>query len=268
METAHKLFKCDLCKYHTKQKQHLRRHKLNKHSLNIVKCDHCNRKFSSKDLLNEHIEIDHKPLSCCFCDFYARNRQALMKHINEKHNIQSVHVMKRKTSKNDQEETSFKRSKSSNQPIDIQQNEDNMSSSLTSDNDMNCNQVEDEPNVGASHNNSQDSDSMLKINNSFPNINNHCAHLVEYRVKLLTVEATTLCRGESKVVNTNCQIEDDLKLCMYLKANKELNLLFQEVFILPQKQTVTVTLTNIDEEVKIIPEQFCVGYLIITHPKQ
>ena len=263
METIHNVFKCNSCKYYTKQKGHLRRHELNKHS-GFVKCNHCNRKFSSKEMLNEHIDRDHQPLSCHFCDFYTRNRQSFLRHIKKMHNSQSTHVMKRNTTKNDPE----KIFNSSNHQIDIQQIEDNTRSTSFSKNDIIYNQVQEESFVRTPENKRQDFDDMLKINSSFPNINNHWSQLVEYRVKLLTVAPTLLHKGECKDVATNCVIEDDLKLCMHLKKNKELNLLFEEVFIIPQKQTVTVKLTNIDEEVKIIPVHFCVGYLIVTHPKQ
>ena len=266
METIHNLYKCDRCNYYTKQKQHLKRHKINKHS-DYVKCNHCNRKFESKELLNDHIESDHQPLSCHFCDFYTRNRKALMRHIKEKHDSHSKYERKRNTPKVDQEENLVKRFKFSNHQKDIQQNEDDISSPLTSDNGINCSQVEEEP-CGASLNNSQDTDSLFKINKSFPIINKHWSQLVEYRVKLLNVESTTLGHGECKVVDTNCMIEDNLNICIYLKRNKELKLLLEEIFITPKKQTVTVKLTNIDEEVKKIPKNFCVGYLIITNPQQ
>lgn len=259
MQTLHNLYKCEFCNYCTKQKQHLKRHKLNIHS-NSVKCNHCNKKFSSNELLSEHIQSFHQPLTCNICDFYTRNKNSLLRHIKEKHDNHSTHEMKRNSEHNYQDTNSVKRYKSLNH-----QNEDNASTAL----DYDMNQVEKEPFIEASQNNGKDSDTtILKINNSFP-FSNTCWNnlLIEYRVKLLTVNPITIEKGKSKIVYTNCMIEEDPEYFMFLKPNKDLNLVFEERFILPQKQTVIVTLTNTSEEVKIIPEQFCVGYLIVSHQK-
>ena len=99
---------------------------------------------------------------------------------------------------------------------------------------------------------------MLKINSSFPTINDSWNQsLIEYRVKLLTVEPITIKEGESKMVLTNCMIEEDCELSMYLKANPDLNLVFEERFLFPLKQTVAVKLSNVDAKLKKIPEFFC-----------
>lgn len=259
METIHNIYKCDLCDYYSKQKQHLKRHKLHKH--NFVKCNHCIRKFATNELRIDHEQNDHQPLNCDFCDFYTRNTKCLLRHIKENHDSKSNHDVKRKTTKNDQEKNYVKRFKSSYYHGDIQRNEDITEN--TSDYGITYNQ--DSPYVGDSVINIQNSDTLLKINNSFPYIKNCWSELVEYRVKLLTVETTTLNKGESQIVSTNCMIDENMKLHMYLKRNKELNLVFEERLILPQKQTVTIKITNIDENVKIIPQNICVGYLIITH---
>ena len=73
----------------------------------------------------------------------------------------------------------------------------------------------------------------MNINNSFPSIQNEglSKSLIEYRVKLLTLEALTFKGGESKVVFTNCVIEEDVEYCMYLKPNPDLNLVCEERFI-------------------------------------
>lgn len=107
---------------------------------------------------------------------------------------------------------------------------------------------------------------LLKINNSFPVFNKGWSQsLIEYRVKLLTLEAITFKGGESKRVVTNCMIEEDRDLSMYVRANPDLNLVCEEKFLLPRKQRVAVKLSNLDGKVKKIPEYFCVGYLIITY---
>lgn len=107
---------------------------------------------------------------------------------------------------------------------------------------------------------------LLKIDQSFPMINKGWSKsLIEYRIKLLTLEPITFKGGESKVVPTNCIIEEDRELSMYLKANPDLNLACEERFIFPQKQTLTVKLSNLDGKVKKIPTHFCIGYLIITY---
>ena len=106
----------------------------------------------------------------------------------------------------------------------------------------------------------------MNIDNSFPLIQNNgwTKSLIEYRVKLLTPEAITFKGGESKVVLTNCTIEEDVELCMYLKMNPDLNLVCEERFIPATKQTIAVKLSNLDGKVKKIPELFCIGYLIIS----
>lgn len=107
---------------------------------------------------------------------------------------------------------------------------------------------------------------IIKINDSFPMINKGWSRsLIEYRVKLLTLKPITFKGGETLLVSTNCTIEEDRDLCMYLKANPDLNLVCEERFIAPQKQTINVKLSNLDAKVKKIPLNFCVGYLIITY---
>ena len=107
---------------------------------------------------------------------------------------------------------------------------------------------------------------ILKIDNSFPMINRGWSKsLVEYRVKLLTLDPITFKAGESKMVTTNCVIDEDRELSMYVKSNPDLGLVCEEKFILPQKQTVSVKLSNVDGKVKKIPAYFCVGYLIISY---
>ena len=107
---------------------------------------------------------------------------------------------------------------------------------------------------------------ILKIDSSFPMINKGWSQsLIEYRVKLLTLEPLTFKGGECKMVSTNCTIEEDRKLSMYVKSNPDLNLVCEERFIPPQKQAIQVKLSNLDGKVKKIPAHFCIGYLILSY---
>lgn len=107
---------------------------------------------------------------------------------------------------------------------------------------------------------------ILKIDNSFPMINRGWSKsLIEYRVKLLTLEPITFKGGESKMVTTNCIIDEDRDLSLYVKSNPDLNLVCEERFVPPQKQAIQVKLSNLDGKVKKIPSLFCVGYLILSY---
>ena len=107
---------------------------------------------------------------------------------------------------------------------------------------------------------------FMNIDKSFPIIQNNgwAKSLIEYRVKLLTPEAITFKGGESKVIFTNCIIEEDVELCMYLKSNPDLDIVCEERFISSTKQNIAVKLSNLDGKVKKVPELFCIGYLIIS----
>ena len=83
-EGVHKIFKCPNCSYTTKRKADLHRHQSTKHVFS-VKCSHCNRKFKSNDLLNEHMNNEHQLHSCNICHFKTYLSDSLSKHMKIKH---------------------------------------------------------------------------------------------------------------------------------------------------------------------------------------
>ena len=74
-------FSCDQCDYQTSRKDTLTSHILSKHLKSKFKCDSC--EFVGKErALRAHKSIVHKGkrIMCCYCDYQADSRHALVKH--------------------------------------------------------------------------------------------------------------------------------------------------------------------------------------------
>lgn len=72
-------YPCELCDVKLKSYVHLRSHTRNKHRTDIYTCEHCQKQFKSKKIIEEHMEV-HSPIrpSCTYCQkkfVYKRSKR-------------------------------------------------------------------------------------------------------------------------------------------------------------------------------------------------
>ena len=90
-------------------------------------------------------------------------------------------------------------------------------------------------------------------------------NIVDYRIRLMLKENTSIRGGECKRVLTTCKLTQDLpNFTMFLKRNEDLPLLFDHQVFIPHNQRgkyITLNLTNTSSEIVRLPTGICVGYL-------
>ena len=90
-----KKFKCSLCDYKCKKKEHLKLHLWNIHNIGdgeIFKCSVCNYESKINGNLKRHLWCVHnigegKIFKCNYCDFEGKTNENLKKHLWQVHNI-------------------------------------------------------------------------------------------------------------------------------------------------------------------------------------
>ena len=75
--------KCDICDIKFSTKGNLKRH-MSKHDLKF-KCQHCRKKFNSKDEKEEHEKDKHPTVYCNICNYHTFNKKLLMRHYEKTH---------------------------------------------------------------------------------------------------------------------------------------------------------------------------------------
>lgn len=80
------LYKCSYCKYTTNVKINFKRHEM-KHTGKTITCHLCNKGFTCKYDLNEHVACIHdgQPLICSTCGKLYKSRSALSNHKTSVH---------------------------------------------------------------------------------------------------------------------------------------------------------------------------------------
>ena len=105
----------------------------------------------------------------------------------------------------------------------------------------------------------------LIINSSFPpRVSRNIQMFLEYRVQLMSKYPFTLNSGESSIIETNCFIQEDVQGCMYLKTNPSIPLLCEEHYVKCENHKIFLKLFNFTQNTITMPENVCVGYLIIS----
>lgn len=111
---------------------------------------------------------------------------------------------------------------------------------------------------------SLDEDKQLIVNSSFPpRVPQNVQNLLEYRLQLVSKYPFTLKSGDCMMVETNCYIQADAEGCMYVKANTNIPLLCEEHYVKCEKNNLSLKMFNHTENTINIPENVCIGYLII-----
>ena len=105
-----------------------------------------------------------------------------------------------------------------------------------------------------------------EIGATFPPKPPHHLHdIVDYRIKLMIKENTSIRGGECKRVLTSCRLSQELpNFTMFLKRNEEIPLLIDTQIFIPHNQRgkyITLNLTNISTQIVRLPTGICVGYL-------
>ena len=85
----------------------------------------------------------------------------------------------------------------------------------------------------------------------------HLLDIVDYRIKLMLKEATSIRGRESKSVFTTCKLSHDLpSFTMFLKGNEELPLLIDSQIFIPHNQRgkyISLNLTNTSNQIVRLP---------------
>jgi KRAB domain-containing zinc finger protein len=89
-------YSCELCNYISYAKSDLRKHSILKHSPKTVqfKCDHCDKAYTQKKHLADHVNSIHTKLisySCELCNYISYDKSDLRKHSILKHSPKTVH---------------------------------------------------------------------------------------------------------------------------------------------------------------------------------
>lgn len=110
-----------------------------------------------------------------------------------------------------------------------------------------------------------DRNEFLVINSSFPpRASRNVQSLLEYRVQLMSKFPFTLKSGESLMIETSCFIQEDVQGCMYIKANPNIPLVCEEHYVKCENHNIFLKMYNFTENTVKIPQNVCVGYLIIS----
>lgn len=110
----------------------------------------------------------------------------------------------------------------------------------------------------------QESEKFVIINANFPpRVNRNVQNMLEYRLQLKSKYPIYLNGGDFVVVETNCYIQDDAKANMYIKANPNIPLLCEELYVKCENQNLSLNIYNVSDKVVQIPENVCIAYLIV-----
>ena len=113
-------------------------------------------------------------------------------------------------------------------------------------------------------NEAQEMDHSFAIDASFPpRVNRALQNMLEYRLQLKTKYPIYLNGGDFLVVETNCFIQEDAKANMYVKANPNIPLLCEELYVKCENQNLGLNVYNVSDKVVQIPKNVCIAYLIV-----